>query len=306
MHIPIFEGVGTAIVTPFDDKNKVNFDRFGELIEFQIANDVDALIVCGTTGEPSTLDEKEYYEVCEQSIEKVAGRIPVILSTGSNNTAVAIKRTKKAEEFGADGLLVITPYYNKTSQLGLIKHYEAICGSTNLPVILYNVPSRTGMSIELDTYNELAKIPNIVGIKEASGNIAYMARIISKFGPRFDIYSGNDEMIVPAMSLGAKGVISVTSNVIPDVIFDICEFCLDHNFTEGRKLQLEYLDLIDALFSEVSPIPVKAALRLMNYDVGLPRPPLYELSFDKLAKLQKIMWNHNLISQSTTPPKIYW
>ena len=295
MHTPIFEGVGTAIVTPFDDNNRINFDRFGELIEFQIENNVDALIVGGTTGEPASSDDGEFEEIVKNAITIVNGRIPVIVGAGSNNTKSAIKKAQIADMYDADGILLVTPYYNKTSQLGLIKHYEAICGCTDLPAILYNVPSRTGMNIELNTYEQLAKIPNIVGIKEASGNISYMAQILSRYGDRFDVYSGNDDMIVPAMSLGAIGAISVASNIIPDVIFDMCEFCLSNNFKEARKLQLAYLDLINALFSEVNPIPVKAALSLMGKDPGHPRPPLWDLSFEKLAKLQKIMWNHGLI-----------
>ena len=295
MHTPLFEGVGTAIVTPFDEENCINFERFEELINFQIDNNVDALIVCGTTGEPATYDDGEFEEIVKAAVSIVNGRIPVIVGAGSNNTKSAIKKAQIADMYDADGILLVTPYYNKTSQLGLIKHYEAICGCTDLPAILYNVPSRTGMNIELNTYEQLAKIPTIVGIKEASGNISYMAQIIARYGDRFDVYSGNDDMIVPAMSLGAKGVISVASNIIPDVIFDMCEFCLSNNFKEATRLQIAFLDLINALFSEVNPIPVKAALRLMGKDSGLPRPPLWELSFEKLAKLQKIMFNHGII-----------
>ena len=295
MHSPIFEGAGTALVTPFDEDNSINFDRFGELIEFQIENNVDALIVCGTTGEPATYDDGEFEDIVKNAVSYINGRIPVIVGAGSNNTKSAIKKAQIADMYDADGILLVTPYYNKTSQLGLIKHYEAICGCTDLPAILYNVPSRTGMNIELNTYEQLAKIPTIVGIKEASGNISYMAQLIARYGDRFDVYSGNDDMIVPAMSLGAKGVISVASNIIPDIISDMCEFCFSNNFREATKLQIAYLDLINALFSEVNPIPVKAALKLMEKDPGHPRPPLWDLSFEKLAKLQKIMWNHGLI-----------
>ena len=295
MHIPLFEGVGTAIVTPFDKENNINFDRFGELIEFQIDNNADAIVVAGTTGEPSTLEEYEFRDLIEYAIISVNNRIPVIIGAGSNNTKVSIQKAKLAKALGADGILLVTPYYNKTSQLGLIKHYEAVCGSMDLPVILYNVPSRTGMSVELDTYEQLAKIPNLIGIKEASGSISYMAKLLAKYGERFDVYSGNDDMIVPAMSLGAKGVISVASNIIPDIIFDMCTFCLDNNFVEATKLQLKYLNLINELFSEVNPIPVKAALKLMDKDPGHPRPPLWDLSFEKLAKLQKTMFRLEII-----------
>ena len=295
MHIPLFEGVGTAIVTPFDKENNINFDRFGELIEFQIDNNADAIVVAGTTGEPSTLEEYEFRDLIEHAIISVNNRIPVIIGAGSNNTKVSIQKAKLAKALGADGILLVTPYYNKTSQLGLIKHYEAVCGSMDLPVILYNVPSRTGMSVELDTYEQLAKIPNLIGIKEASGSISYMAKLLAKYGERFDVYSGNDDMIVPAMSLGAKGVISVASNIIPDIIFDMCTFCLDNNFVEATKLQLKYLNLINELFSEVNPIPVKAALKLMDKDPGHPRPPLWDLSFEKLAKLQKTMFRLEII-----------
>ncbi len=289
MHDPIFEGVGTAIVTPFDEENNINFDRFGELIEFQIENNVDAIVVAGTTGEPSTLDDSEYRELVDFAIRTVNRRVPVIIGAGSNNTKTAIKKAILAKILGADGILLITPYYNKTSQLGLIKHYEAVCGSMDLPAILYNVPSRTGMTVELDTYTQLAKIPNLVGIKDATGDLGYVARILSKFPHRFDIYCGNDNMIVPYMSLGALGAISVASNVIPDVIFDICDNCLFGKFNEARILQLKYLKLIDALFCEVNPIPVKAAMKLINLDCGSPRPPLCDLSFSNFEKLEKII-----------------
>ena len=295
MHRPIFTGVGTAIVTPFNQINQIDFDRFEELINFQIKNNVEAIIVAGTTGEPSTLDPSEYKELVTAAISLVNGRVPIIVGAGSNNTKEAIEKAKFAKSAGANAILLVTPFYNKTSQLGLIKHYEAICGSCKLPAILYNVPSRTGMTIELDTYAELAKIPNLVAIKEASGNISYAAKIIAKYGDRFDVYSGNDDMIVPMMSLGAKGVISVASNVIPNIVTDMCGFCLANNFAEATKLQISYLDLINALFSEVNPIPVKAALKVIGYDCGSPRPPLIDLSFDKAAALNKIMWWHNLI-----------
>lgn len=293
----IFEGVGTAIVTPFDKKDNINFGRFEELIDFQISNNVDAIIVCGTTGEPSTFTPEEYRSLIIKAVDFADGRVPVIAGAGSNNTKEAINKAKLAASLGADGILLVTPYYNKTSQDGLVNHYKMICESvSDVPVILYNVPSRTGMTINLDTYEQLSKIENIVAIKEASGDLSYMAKIIARYGDRFDIYSGNDDIIVPAMSIGAKGAISVASNVIPDVIFDMCEFCLDNNFREARRLQISFLDLINALFMEVNPIPVKAAMKLRGFDCGSPRAPLCDLSFEKLAKLQKIMWNHGLMS----------
>ena len=294
MHIPLFEGVGTAIVTPFDEDNNINFDRFGELISFQINNGIDAIIVAGTTGEPATLGAYEYRDLVENAIINVGGRIPVIVGVGSNNTKEAIEKTRLASNLGADGILVVTPYYNKTSQLGLIKHYEAICGCTKLPAILYNVPSRTGMTVEIDTYEHLAKIPNLIGIKEASGNISYITKILAKYSKRFDVYSGNDDIIVPVMSLGGKGVISVASNIIPDVIFDIFEFCYEGNYIESSRLQLMYLDLINALFSEVNPIPIKSALKLIGFDCGSPRPPLWDLSYEKLNQLRTIMYKHHI------------
>ena len=291
----VFYGAGTAIVTPFDRNGNVNFERFEELIEFQIENDADAIIVCGTTGESSTLDIDEYLSVVSFCIDKVNDRIPVIAGTGSNDTKKSVKLSKEAEELGADAILLITPYYNKTSQDGLVKHFETICDSVSLPAILYNVPSRTGMTIDIDTYKKLDRIPNVIGVKEASGNIGYVAKIFQACGDRFDIYSGNDDMIVPYMSLGAKGVISVASNIVPSVIHEMCNFCLNDMFDSARRLQIAFLDIINTLFIEVNPIPVKAALEMMGYDVGKPRLPLCEISPEHRMILQKALWNHGIV-----------
>ena len=284
-----FTGSGVAIVTPFDG-NKTNYDVLGELIEFQIANKTDAIVICGTTGEASTMPDAEHLAAIEYTVKKVAGRVPVIAGTGSNETAHAIELSKKAEELGADGLLQVTPYYNKTTQKGLVEHFSAIANAVSIPVILYNVPSRTGMNISIGTLKELAKIDNIVAIKEASGNISYTAQIAAEI-PELYIYSGNDDMIVPVMSLGGKGVISVVANVLPEETHQMCQDYIDGNVEKARKSQLELLDLINKLFIEVNPIPVKTAMRLMGYNVGNLRLPLTEMSEDNLQALKQAMVN---------------
>ena len=270
-----FTGSGVAIITPFNGY-ETNFDELGRLIEMQIENKTDAIIICGTTGEASTMPDEEHLSVIKYAVEKVAGRIPVIAGTGSNDTIHAIELTKKAEEYGADGILSVTPYYNKTTQKGLVEHFKAIAESVKIPVILYNVPSRTGMNISLETLKELSKVENIVAIKEASGNISYAAQIAAEI-PDLYIYSGNDDMIVPVMSLGGKGVISVVANVLPEETHNICQNYIDGNVKEALKIQLELLDLINKLFIEVNPIPVKTALGLMGYNVGNLRMPLTEM-----------------------------
>lgn len=284
-----FTGSGVAIVTPFDG-NKTNYDVLGELIEFQIANKTDAIVICGTTGEASTMPDAEHLAAIEYTVKKVAGRVPVIAGTGSNETAHAIELSKKAEELGADGLLQVTPYYNKATQKGLVAHFSAIANAVSIPVILYNVPSRTGMNISIGTLKELAKIDNIVAIKEASGNISYTAQIAAEI-PELYIYSGNDDMIVPVMSLGGKGVISVVANVLPEETHQMCQDYIDGNVEKARKSQLELLDLINKLFIEVNPIPVKTAMRLMGYNVGNLRLPLTEMSEDNLEALKQAMVN---------------
>lgn len=290
----IFKGCGTAIVTPFTEDG-VNFEEFGKLIEFQIENKVDAIIVCGTTGESATMTEQEKKETIKYAIDKVAKRTKVIAGTGSNNTKSAIEMSKYAQSVGADALLVVTPYYNKTTQKGLIMHYKAIADAVELPIIMYSVPSRTGVNIAPETCKELAKIKNIVAIKEASGNISQVAKIASICGEELTIYSGNDDQIIPVLSLGGKGVISVLSNIMPKYTHDMCKNYFDGKTEEATKMQLEAIDLIDALFAEVNPIPVKHALNAMGYNYGKPRMPLIELSEPNKNKIEQIMKAHKLI-----------
>lgn len=284
-----FTGSGVAIVTPFDG-DKTNYDVLGELIEMHIAKKTDAIIICGTTGEASTMPDAEHLAAIEYTVKKVAGRIPVIAGTGSNETAHAIELSKKAEEIGVDGLLQVTPYYNKATQKGLIAHFSAIANAVSIPIILYNVPSRTGMSIAVSTLKELAKIDNIVAIKEASGNISYTAQVAAEV-PELYIYSGNDDMIVPVMSLGGKGVISVLANVLPEETHEMCQSFLDGDADKARKLQLDLLDLVNKLFIEVNPIPVKTALGLMGYKVGNLRLPLTEMDGANKEALKQAMVN---------------
>ena len=290
----IFEGCGTAIVTPFNDEG-VNLEAFGKLIEDQISGGVDAIIVCGTTGESSTMTKEERKETMKYAMEKIAGRCKVVLGTGSNNTKDAIEMSKYAESIGADGILVVTPYYNKTTQKGLIAHYRAIASEVSLPIIMYSVPSRTGVNITPETCLELSKVSNIVAIKEASGNISQVAKIASLCGDDLTIYSGNDDQIIPVMSLGGKGVISVLSNVMPKYTSDMCHKYLNGEEKEASKMQIQVIDLINALFIEVNPIPVKHALNVMGYDYGIPRLPLIEMTEDNKNKLEEIMKKHNII-----------
>ena len=292
----IFKGCGTALATPFDEQG-INFKVFGEMIENQIENGIDALIVCGTTGESSTMTEKERKDAIKFAIDVAKKRVPVIAGTGSNNTAQAMAMNKYAEEVGADGCLVVTPYYNKTTQGGLIAHYSAVASSTRLPIILYSVASRTGVNILPETCLELSKIPNIVAIKEASGNISQIAKIAELCGDNLHIYSGNDDQVVPIMSLGGLGVISVLSNVAPKYTHDMCQNFFDGKLDEALKMQLRLraLSLINALFCEVNPIPVKYALNLMGYDFGKPRLPLVELSDKNKVVLENEMKKMRLI-----------
>ncbi len=290
----IFEGCGTAIATPFT-KDGVNFEEFGKIIEFQIQNNIDAIIVCGTTGESATMSTEEKKETIKYAIEKVAKRTKVVVGTGSNNTKSAIEMSKYAEEVGADGILVVTPYYNKTTQKGLISHYKEIAEAVNLPIIMYNVPSRTGVNILPKTCMELSKIKNIVAIKEASGDISQVAKIANLCKEDLTIYSGNDDQIIPVLSLGGKGVISVLSNIMPKYTHNMTKKYLEGDLEEARKMQLELSDLIEALFTEVNPIPVKYALNLMGYKFGIPRLPLIELTDENKENLKEIMKKHNLI-----------
>lgn len=273
----VFKGCGTAIVTPFSE-NGVNFDEFGKLIEDQIKNHVDAIIVCGTTGEASTMTLEEKKETIKFAVKTVNNRIPVIAGTGGNCTKSVIEMTKFAESVGVDGALIVTPYYNKTTQDGLIAHYTAIAKETNLPIILYNVPGRTGVNILPKTCKELSKIENIVAIKEASGNLSQVAEIASLVGEELNIYSGNDDQILPILAVGGIGVISVLSNIEPEYTHNMVQDFFDKKIEKAVKSQINAIPLVKALFCEVNPIPVKAALNMNGYNVGNPRLPLIEMS----------------------------
>ena len=290
----IFKGCGTAIITPFKE-DTINYDEFEKLIEFQIKEGADSIIVCGTTGEASTMSLEERKSTIKFSIKTVNKRIPVIVGTGSNCTASAIEMTKFAEEAGADAALVVTPYYNKTTQAGLIMHYKEIANSTNLPIILYNVPGRTGVNITPATCYELSKFENIVAIKEASGNISQVAEIASLCQDNLAIYSGNDDQIIPILSLGGIGVISVLSNVMPKFVHEMVYEYLNKNLEKALHMQLNSLNLINALFSEVNPIPVKEALNLIGYKAGEPRLPLIKMSENGKNNLEKELINMGLL-----------
>lgn len=291
----IFTGAAIAIITPMNADGSINYDELGKLIDFQIDNSTDAIVICGTTGEASTMTDEEHLECIRFTVERAAGRVPVIAGTGSNDTAYAVKLSKEAEAVGADGLLLVTPYYNKTTQKGLIGHFTAVADAVNIPIILYNIPGRTGMSIEVATVKKLAEHRNIVAIKEASGNISYTAKLIAECGDMIDVYSGNDDMIVPIMSLGGKGVISVLSHVIPKQTHDMVQYCLDNNYAEATKLQIEYLDLINNLFIEVNPIPAKEAMNMLGWNAGPCRMPLCEMSDEHKAVLRASLVKHGLI-----------
>lgn len=292
----IFTGAGVAIVTPMKANGEVNFEKFGELIEFQIENGTDAIIVCGTTGEASTLTHEEHLETIKYCVDKVAGRIPVVAGTGSNCTETAIYLSTEAEKYGADGLLLVTPYYNKATQNGLYAHFKTVADSVKIPVILYNVPGRTGCNILPETVVRLCKeVDNILGVKEASGNISQIAHLAALSHGCVDIYSGNDDQIVPIMALGGIGVISVLSNVAPKQTHEICQKFLDGDVEGSRKLQLEAMDLCGALFCEVNPIPVKKALNLMGMEAGTLRMPLTEMEPANVERLEKAMKAYGLV-----------
>ncbi len=279
----IFTGSAVAIITPMYEDGSINYDRFAEIIEEQIAGSTDAIVVCGTTGESAVMTDEEHIECIRFCIEKVAKRVPVIAGTGSNDTAYAVDLSIEAEKLGADALLLVTPYYNKTSQKGLIAHFTAIADSVNIPIILYNVPSRTGVNITIDTYKKLAQHKNIVAAKEASGNISAVAQLAAETD--LDIYSGNDDQIVPIMSLGGKGVISVLANCCPKETHDMAQYCLDGNYKAAAELQLKYLEFTNNLFIDVNPIPVKEAMNIMGKNVGECRLPLVRMEDEKIAKL---------------------
>lgn len=292
----IFTGAGVAIVTPMNADGTVNFEKLGELIEFQIANKTDCIIICGTTGESSTLTHEEHLECIKYAVDKVAGRIPVVAGTGSNCTDTAIYLSTEAEKYGVDGLLLVTPYYNKATQNGLIAHFSAIANSVKVPIILYNVPSRTGCNILPTTAAKLADTcENIVAIKEASGNISQVAKLASLTKGKLDIYSGNDDQIVPVLSLGGKGVISVLSNVAPEQTHNIVASYLEGDVNKSLELQLEALPLCEALFCEVNPIPVKAALNLMGMGVGGLRMPLTTMEEANQEVLKKAMKEYGIL-----------
>ena len=292
----IFKGAGVAIVTPMNDDGSVNFDSFKNLVEEQIAGGTDCIIVCGTTGEASTLSHEEHLECIRFVVDTVNKRIPVIAGTGSNCTETAVYLSKEAEKYGADGVLLVTPYYNKATQNGLVKHFTTIANSINIPVVLYNVPSRTGCNILPETVVKImAAARNVVAIKEASGNISQVAKLARLTKGAIDIYSGNDAQIVPILSLGGIGVISVLSNVAPKQTHDIVAEYLNGNFEKSKQLQLEALDLCDALFCEVNPIPVKAALNLMGKNAGPLRMPLTEMEDANKEKLQRAMKEYGIL-----------
>lgn len=280
----LFEGSGVALVTPFKN-NKVDYDKLSELIEFHIENNTDSIIICGTTGESSTMSDFEKRETIKFTVEKVRNRIPVIAGTGGNNTSYSIELSKYAEEVGVDGLLLVTPYYNKATQKGLIEHYKAIASSVNIPIILYNVPGRTGVNILPKTVYELSKIENIKAIKEASGNISQVAQIAKLCGNDFYIYSGNDDMIVPILSLGGKGVISVVANILPNETHEVVTKFLKGDILEAKNIQLKMLDLINSLFIEVNPIPIKTAMNILGMEVGNLRLPLTNMDENNMRIL---------------------
>lgn len=286
-----FTGSGVALVTPFNE-NGVDFKVLEELIEFQIKEGTDAIIICGTTGESSTMSSEEHKETIRFTVEKTNKRIPVIAGTGSNNTAHAIEMSKYAESVGADGVLIVTPYYNKTTQKGLVEHYTAIANSISIPVIAYNVPSRTGLNITAATAKELSKVENIVAIKEASGNFSQIAEIAATCGDDLYLYSGNDDQVVPMLSLGAKGVISVSANIIPTDTHKMVMSYINGDIETAKNLQLKAIDLINALFIEVNPIPIKAAMNIKGYNVGKCRLPLTTMSENNLEVLKKAIENY--------------
>lgn len=295
MREPVFRGACTAIVTPFDESGAVNYDAFGALIEEQIASGIDAICVCGTTGESATMSIREHIAVVEYCVKKVDHRVKVVAGAGSNDTSAAVYLSQHAQDSGADALLLVTPYYNKATQLGLIKHYEYIADRVELPIILYNVPSRTGVSFTAETYRVLAQNPKINGVKEASGNFSLLAHTRFLCGEDFYIWSGNDDQVVPMMSLGAKGVISVAANIVPEVMVKMSHLCLENDFDAASKLQIQWMDFIDALFVDVNPIPIKVALNLVGKAAGPLRLPLCDMTPEHLEVLRASMVRMGLL-----------
>lgn len=299
MRSPLFTGSGVAIVTPFTT-DTVDLTVLGRLLDFQLANGTDAIIVCGTTGEAATMSYRERMRAIEFCVEHVDGRVPVIAGSGSNATETALALSRDAERAGADGLLVVTPYYNKASQTGLIRHFSAVADGVGVPVILYNVPSRTGVNIAPETYAQLAKHPNINGVKEASGNLGAIQRTVNLCPEDFFIWSGNDDETAPICLLGGKGVISVVANILPGEMHRLTELCLAGDFAAAGKLQLRLKDLCDAMFCEVNPIPVKTALNLMGYDAGPLRLPLCEPSEENLQRIRRTLAQYGLLDAERT------
>lgn len=295
MRTPVFTGNCVAIATPFDASGTINYDAFGRLIDAQIAGGVDAICVCGTTGESATMTIREHIAAVEYCVKRVDHRVKVIAGAGSNDTTAAVYLSLHAQDSGADALLHVTPYYNKCSQTGLIKHYEYIADRVELPIILYNVPSRTGVGFTADTYKVLSGNPKINGVKEASGNFSLLSHTRYLCGEDFYIWSGNDDQVVPMMSLGAKGVISVAANIIPEVMVNMSRLCLENDFAAASKVQVDYMELIDALFIEVNPIPIKAAMDLMGMEAGCLRLPLCDISEAHLETLKAAMARKGLL-----------
>ena len=289
----LFTGSGVALVTPFNENNEVNFEKLRELLEFHIANRTDAIIVTGTTGEGSTMSDEEKLAVIKFSVDVAGGRIPIIAGTGSNNTKHAVWLSKEAEKLGADGLLVVTPYYNKGNESGIYSHYKAIAESVKIPIILYNVPGRTGVNMSVNLIKILSEIENITGIKEASGNISYAAEIAREV-PELDLYSGNDDMTVPLLSIGGKGVISVSANIIPETVHNMVMAFFNRDTDKARELQLKYNNLVNSLFIEVNPVPIKEAMNFLGYEVGGCRLPLGSMSDKNKEILYDILKEHGV------------
>ena len=289
----IFTGSGVALITPFNEKNEINFEKLRELLEYHIANRTDAVIVTGTTGESATMSDEEKLAVIKFSVDVVRGRIPVIAGTGSNNTKHAVWLSQEAEKLGADALLVVTPYYNKGNESGIYNHYREIAENVKIPIILYNVPGRTGVNLSVNLVKELSRLKNIDAIKEASGNISYAAEI-ARAVPEIDIYSGNDDMTVPLLSIGGKGVISVSANILPEIVHNMVMAFLNKDTDKARELQFKYNDLVNAFFIEVNPVPVKEAMNFLGYGVGECRLPLGEMSEKNKEILYEIIRKHEV------------
>lgn len=289
----IFTGSGVALITPFNEKNEINFEKLRELLEYHIVNRTDAVIVTGTTGESATMSDEEKLAVIKFSVDVVRGRIPVIAGTGSNNTKHAVWLSQEAEKLGADALLVVTPYYNKGNESGIYNHYREIAENVKIPIILYNVPGRTGVNLSINLVKELSRLKNIDAIKEASGNISYAAEI-ARAVPELDIYSGNDDMTVPLLSIGGKGVISVSANILPEIVHNMVMAFLNKDTDKARELQLKYNDLVNALFIEVNPVPVKEAMNFLGYGVGECRLPLGKMNEKNKEVLYEIIRKHEV------------